>query len=116
MSVSSPHACTERCDAIIAMRRSGLKYAVIGQRLGLTKQRVGQISQAHARRGMAPARLREGEASCLTCQRLLDPRVPESKLLPAEECCGWCGRRWDGGLMTDLTVMLEALTQAGVPR
>lgn len=104
------HRCDARCNLIIAMRRNGHKYAVIGQRLGLTKQRVGQIGKEHSRRGEFPARVREAESHCITCRRELDPRVPESKILPAEACCGWCGRRWDGGLMTGLTQLLQNLT------
>ena len=104
------HRCDARCAVIIAMRRNGHKYAVIGKRLGLTSQRVGQIGKEHSRRGEFPARLREGDAWCITCRRELDPRIPESKLLPKEDCCGWCGRRWDGGLMGELTALLSDLT------
>ena len=107
------HRCDDRCAVIVGMRRSGLKYAIIGQRLGLTKQRVGQIGKEHSRRGEFPSRVREGDAWCVTCHRELDPRIPESKLLCADDCCGWCGRRWDGELMGGLVQrLLHDLTSA----
>lgn len=102
------HVCTDQCDQIKRLRGLRWPYRRITQRIGISLDLLRRLVRAHSRI------FRDGAASCLTCRRLLDGRVPETKLLAADECCGWCGRRHDGDIRSVVTV-LERLAQAEGP-
>ena len=63
---------------------------------------------------IGPRWLRDGVSGCLECRRDVDPRVPPTQLLDADECCLWCARRHDGDLRR-VTPFLERMGASEAP-
>lgn len=95
----SSHVCYgTQCAEIQRLRQLHWKYAAIANALQITvyavQRSIGIHNQSQA----------NGRASCLDCRRTVHPKTPVGRLLPKDECCGWCGRRFDGN--SDLVVPL----------
>ena len=105
-----PHVCQgTQCEEIQRLRGRHWKYARIARELGISVYVIQRSIGYHAR-----LRCRDGAASCLDCQRIIDPRVPDTTLLPADECCLWCGRRHDGDSRL-VTTLLDRLSASERP-
>jgi len=100
-----PHECVgDRCETIKRLRGLRWRYQRIANKLGITRDMLRRCVSAHSRV------IRDGAASCITCRRMIDARVPETKLLGGDECCLWCGRRHDGDSRFVVT-LLERMAQ-----
>lgn len=107
-----PHVCDARCAQILTLRASGLTYPQMATRLRITMDHIGQIVVGH-NRAIRQAGGRSGASVCVTCHRTIGVTLPDTALLPKDECCGWCCRRWDGDLRNVTPVLLKLAAQLG---
>lgn len=110
--IPGPHICDARCAQILTLRASGLTYRQMATRLRITMDHIGQIVIGH-NRAIRQAGGRSGVSVCVTCHRKIGVTVPDTALLPKDECCGWCCRRWDGDLRNVTPALLELAAQLG---
>ena len=106
----TPHVCQNGlCDEVLRLRQQHWRYAAIGRALTITLYTIRRIVEAHTR-----LRCRDGAASCLDCRRMVDAKVPTTQLVPADECCPWCARRYDGD-SRNVTPLLARLASSEAP-
>ena len=108
------HACDAQCQAMRRLAHAGWSYTRMAGHLGFALEELRVRATAHSRVGIVPRRMRDGASSCLDCRREVDPRVPPTQLLDADECCLWCARRHDGDLR-QVTPFLARLGASEAP-
>lgn len=109
---TKPHTCDLQCAQVRRLRAGGLTMAQIGERVGLTREAVCHVIISHNHH-LKQAGGRIGFSYCLTCRRRISPSMPATALLSADECCGWCGRRWDGDIRCQTPALIELARKLG---
>lgn len=107
-----PHMCNDRCAQILKLRASGMTYAEMAKAMRLTRQRVCQIVVGH-NHALKQSGGRSGPSACITCHRKISRSTPDTRMLSTEECCGWCGRRWDGDIRLVTPALIELARKIG---